>query len=338
MNWPLLALVGMLGSLLGTWAFVRLMRSSGSGQPIREFGPKIHEHKRGTPTMGGIVILSIFLVLSLISYVMQWHIFSAQAVLLMLATFGFGAIGMIDDLLKVTQQHSKGLLVKYKLILQGIVSFGFVMGLFSLSNFDSTIWIPIVDIHWQVSTPLFGLFVTIIFMGMVNAMNLTDGLDGLASGVTLIILAAYIVLLSITGIYGDLLGVAILFATILLGFFLFNVHPARIFLGDTGSMAMGGFITALAIMTKTEILLLLFAIIPVLEAASIFLQLTTFKLFRTRIFKVSPLHHHFERAEGVEYEFMLPNIEWPETRITAVFWGVSAIFAVIGVAVYFIIP
>ena len=287
--------------------------------------------------MGGIVILTIFIVLSLLSYFMEWHIFSAQAVLLMLATLGFGAIGMIDDLLKISQQHSKGLLVKYKLILQALVSFGFVMGLFSLTQFDSSIWIPIVDYQLQLSAPLFGVVITLIFMGMVNAMNLTDGLDGLASGVTLIILAAYILLLSITGIYGDLLGVAILFATILIGFFLFNVHPARIFLGDTGSMAMGGFITALAIMTKTEILLLLFAIIPVLEAASIFIQLTTYKFFNTRIFKVSPLHHHFERAEGVDYEFILPNIEWPETRITAVFWGISALFASLGIILYFFV-
>jgi len=225
--------------------------------------------------------------------------------------------------------------VRYKLTVQAIVCFGFIFALFSITNFDNSVWIPLVDIHIVLGQPLFALFTTLILMGMVNAMNLTDGLDGLASGVTLIILAAYIALLALTGTYGDLLGVAILFGTILLGFFVFNVNPARIFLGDTGSMAMGGFVATLAVLTKTEFLLVLFAIIPVVETLSIFVQLTTFKLFNTRIFKVSPLHHHFERAEGIDYEFILPNVEWPERRITLVFWSVSALFSLIGLLIYF---
>ena len=335
MNWPLLALAGMLGSLLGTWGFIRYMRSSGSGQPIREFGPKIHEHKRGTPTMGGAVILSVFLVLVLASYALGWHSFSTEAVLLVLATIGFGLIGFLDDILKITQQHSKGLSVRYKLLSQIFLSIGFVIFFFSLTNVESSLLVPIFNQEISVGMPALAILIMLTLIGMVNAMNLTDGLDGLASGVSLIVLIAFGLILSITGVYGDLLGVLILFGTILLGFFVFNVHPARIFLGDTGSMAMGGFIAALAILTKTELFLILFAFVPVIEALSIFVQLTSFKLFKTRIFKVSPIHHHFEKAEGIDYEFLLPNIEWPETRITAVFWGVSAIIAALGILFYF---
>jgi phospho-N-acetylmuramoyl-pentapeptide-transferase len=335
MNWPLLALAGMLGSLLCTWGFVLVMRSSGSGQPIREFGPKIHEHKRGTPTMGGAVILFVFLVLVIASYSLGWHSFSTEAVLLVLATLGFGLIGFFDDMLKVSQQHSKGLLVRYKLIFQILLSAGFIAIFFSLPSTDSSLMVPILNQEISIGMPLLGVLIMFTLLGMVNAMNLTDGLDGLASGVSLIVLAAFGVILAVTGLYGDLLGVVILFGTILLGFFVFNVHPARIFLGDTGSMAMGGFIAALSILTKTELLLALFAFVPVIEALSIFVQLTTFKLFKTRIFKVSPIHHHFERAEGIDYEFLLPNIEWPETRITAVFWGVSAAIASLGIFSYF---
>ncbi|MBI1729306.1 phospho-N-acetylmuramoyl-pentapeptide-transferase [Candidatus Acetothermia bacterium] len=334
MDLPFLALLGLFGSIACTGFFIRVMRSTGSGQPIREYGPKIHEHKRGTPTMGGVPILLVFLLVLLANLVVLRIPLSTEASLLIGATFCFGLIGLVDDLLKLLQQSSKGLLVRYKIIFQLLTAAGFLLIYFASGAVSTSLVIPFMNGELQVSPLLFSIIAGFTFLGIVNAMNLTDGLDGLASGVTLIILTAYGVILFATGLHGELFNVVLLFSAILVGFFIFNVFPAKIFLGDTGSMAMGGFIAALGILTHTELLLLLFAIIPVVETLSIILQLTAFRLFKTRIFKVSPLHHHFERAEGVDYAFLLPNIEWPETRITSVFWGVSALFATTGVLLY----
>jgi phospho-N-acetylmuramoyl-pentapeptide-transferase len=310
------------------------MRSTGSGQPIREYGPKIHEHKRGTPTMGGAPILLVFLLALIANLVVLGIPVSTEALLLIGATFCFGLIGLVDDLLKLLHQNSKGLLVRYKIIFQLFIVAGFLLIYSKSGAFSASFVIPFMNTELQLSPILFSVIASFTFLGIVNAMNLTDGLDGLASGVTLIILSAYGVILFSTGLHGDLFNIVLLFSAILVGFFIFNVFPAKIFLGDTGSMAMGGFIAALGILTHTELLLLLFAIVPVLETLSIILQLTAFRLFKTRIFKVSPLHHHFELAEGVDYAFLLPNIEWPETKITSVFWGVSVLSATTGVILY----
>jgi phospho-N-acetylmuramoyl-pentapeptide-transferase len=334
MEWVPFAVGGFLGALILTQLFIRAMRWAGSGQPIREYGPKIHEHKRGTPTMGGAILLIVFLG-TLLLYQLIRGALSAQGLLLVGVTLGFGLIGLLDDVLKFLQQHSQGLRARYKLLLQVLVSGAFVAALNAWGVLDSTIQVPFSSVEWTVDPRLLSVLVVLVFVGTVNAVNLTDGLDGLAAGVTLVLLAAYGVILYGASVAGDLFQLVLIFGSVLLGFLWFNVHPARIFLGDTGSLALGGFVAALSVLTGTELILLVLAFVPVVEALSVIAQVTSFRLFKRRIFKVSPLHHHFERAEGIDYPYLIPSVEWPEWAITLLFWTISAVFAVIGLVAYF---
>lgn len=334
MEWVPFAVAGFLGALLGTRVFITAMKWAGSGQPIREYGPKIHEHKRGTPTMGGAIILIAFLSVLLVYQLVRGPL-STEALLLLGATLGFGLIGLLDDVIKFLQQHSRGLPARYKLLLQLLVSAGFLTALSATGSLELTIKVPFSPVEWEVSRPLLSVLILLVFIGTVNAVNLTDGLDGLAVGVTLVLLAAYGIITHGAHVDGDLFGLIVVFGAVLLGFLWFNVHPARIFLGDTGSLALGGFVAALSVLTQTELILAVLAFVPVVEALSVILQVSSFRFFKKRIFKVSPLHHHFERAEGVDYEYLIPNVEWPEWAITLIFWGVSTVFAVIGLLAYF---
>lgn len=334
MKWLPLAVVGFLGTLLFTYLFTLAMRRGGSGQPIREYGPKIHEHKRGTPTMGGAIILLVFLIMVTVYHFMGGTL-TVQGGLLVAAAVGFGLIGLLDDLIKFLQQHSRGLAARSKLFLQLLVTAGFIVTLHLAGSLGATIRVPFSPVEWQVSQPVLSLLIALVFIGAVNAVNLTDGLDGLAVGVVLTLLAAYGAITYAAPADEDLFELTVIFGAILVGFLWLNVYPARIFLGDTGSLALGGFVAALSVLTRTELILIVLAFVPVVEALSVILQVISFRLFKKRIFKVSPLHHHFERAEGVDYEYLLPSVEWPEWVITLLLWGISAIFAVIGLLAYF---
>lgn len=330
--WPF-ALGGFTASLLATYLLISVMRRSGSGQPIREYGPKIHEHKRGTPTMGGAALLIAALTV-VFSYQLVHGPLSAQGLLLVGSALGFGLIGLIDDALKFTQQRSQGLPGRYKLLLQLIVSMGVLLALGASGALEPSFDVPFSSVHWEGSRPLFVIVVLFVFVGTVNAWNLTDGLDGLACGITLIVLAAYGIIAAHLG-SGDLLPLIVIFLAVLLGFLPFNAYPAKIFLGDTGSMALGGLVATLSVLMGTELFLIFFAFVPLVEVLSVIIQVISFKAFKKRIFKISPLHHHFERAEGIDYEYLLPAAEWPEWRITLIFWGAAVIFALVGVVGYF---
>ncbi len=334
MKWVPFAVVGFLGTLLFTYLFILAMRRGGSGQPIREYGPKIHEHKRGTPTMGGAIILLVFLIIVMVYQFVQGTL-TVQGNLLVAAALAFGLIGFLDDMIKFLQQHSQGLAARYKLFLQFLVTAGFIVALDLSGSLDATIRVPFSAVEWQVGQPVLLVLIALVFIGAVNAVNLTDGLDGLAVGVVLVLLAAYGAITYGAPAKGDLFGLVAIFGAILLGFLWFNVYPARIFLGDTGSLALGGFVAALSVLTRTELILIVLAFVPVVEALSVIVQVISFRFFKKRIFKVSPLHHHFERAEGVDYEYLLPSVEWPEWAITLLFWGISALFVVIGLLAYF---
>jgi phospho-N-acetylmuramoyl-pentapeptide-transferase len=324
MEWTIFALAGFFGALAATYLFIVAMRRAGSGQPIRDYGPKIHEHKRGTPTMGGAVVLLVFLAV-LLAYQLTRGLLDDSWLIVVGATVGFGLIGFIDDAIKFLRQHSQGLPARYKLLLQLLVSVGVLWTLEASGLLEATLTVPIASVEWEMSPPLLYIIAVLAFLGTVNAWNLTDGLDGLACGITLIVLAAYIL------VAPELEGLIGIFGAVLLGFLWLNLHPARIFLGDTGSMALGGFVAAISVLTGTVFFLLLFAIVPVLEALSVMMQVFSFKLFGRRIFKVSPLHHHFERAEGVDYPYLLPSMELPEWVITLMFWGLTVLFTAVGV-------
>jgi len=273
--------------------------------------------------MGGSVILITFVSIGLLACSEGS---SPRALLLLGATLGSGLIGLVDDLIGLVRRRSLGLLIRWKLLLQ----LGLALALFfggRLAHVPAVVIVPFADIRLELAPLPYALLVVFALLGTGNAMNLTDGLDGLATGTTLIMLLPLLWWLR-----GDpeLVRPVMIFAGALLGFLWFNFYPARVFLGDTGSMALGGFIAMLALLSGTALVLPLLGGVLVIEALSVILQVTSYKLFGIRIFKVSPLHHHFERAEGVDYKFLLPNRELPESQITMRFWIAAAVFALLG--------
>ncbi len=317
-------------SVLMTRLWLGIQERSRVGQPIRDYGPQIHTHKQGTPTAGGITLVLAFLG--------SWAVLAtiegteAKALFIGAATLGFGLIGLLDDGLKLSRRHAQGLPGRYKLLLQSILCGLLAWGALWIELVPPA-RIPFVSGALALSPAMSVALIFLIFISTVNAFNETDGLDGLLGGVTLIALGAYGVILYLQNEL-TLLKISMLAAMALLGFLWWNAHPARIILGDTGSFALGGLVGALALVTGTALLLPLIALIPVIETLSVIVQVLSFKLFKKRVFKISPLHHHFERAQGVDYEFLLPHQEWPEVLITLRFWVIAALGAVVGLLAY----
>jgi len=327
------ALGASLLSLFGTQAFIRFARRLGLRKHIREYGPEIHARKEGTPTMGGLVILITFTITLVPTWAWLSKPLPMRAWLLLGITLGSGLIGLADDLIGLFKHRDRslGLPIRYKLLLQSLLALGFLLSLRlagpSMISVSVSVKVPFARAWIELPLWAHGLLTVLTLVGTTNAMNLTDGLDGLATGVTLIMLLPFLWLLREEP---DLWGAAVILTGVLLGFLWFNFYPARVFLGDTGSMALGGFIAMLALLSGTALVLPLLGGVLVIEALSVILQVTSYKLFGIRIFKVSPLHHHFERAEGVDYKFLLANRELPEPGITVRFWIVAGAFALLG--------
>ncbi|MBR4642397.1 MAG: phospho-N-acetylmuramoyl-pentapeptide-transferase [Selenomonadaceae bacterium] len=284
------------------------------GQSIREEGPKSHQKKSGTPTMGGIFLIAGIVAATLIIADWNTEIFLALFILL-----GHFILGFIDDYLKVVRKHNQGLLARYKLLGQIIIV---IVTTFVASelliDFSPTIWLPIVDVTIDAGN-LYLPFMLFVMVGASNAVNLTDGLDGLASGCMAIAASCYAVICLLTG-HEEL---AIFCAAIVgacIGFLKFNFHPAKVFMGDTGSLALGGAFAAVGILTRTEILLAIIGFVFVCEALSVILQVISFQTTGKRIFRMSPLHHHFELGG------------WSEVKVVMVFWTVGLIAGVIGLS------
>lgn len=281
------------------------------GQNIRDDGPQRHLAKAGTPTMGGILIITAVMVASFI--MAGTSAYALSAVFIMLA---FGAIGFWDDYIKVVLKRSLGLRAREKLGLQLLI--GLIFGLLLVFYFErgTVISLPftgaMIDLAWAYIP-----FVILVLMGTSNAVNLTDGLDGLASGVTFFVAVAYAIVSLMTKNYGLVVFCAAL-AGACLGFLLFNRYPAKVFMGDTGSMALGGAIAAVAALTKTELVLIIIGAVYVIEALSVIIQVISFQTTRKRVFLMSPIHHHFE-LKG-----------WSETKVVRFFWLLSFIFVIIG--------
>ena len=282
------------------------------GQQIRGDGPQSHLKKAGTPTMGGIMIL--------ISFVLAAAIFmrgNPHAIAVVLATVGFGVIGFCDDYIKKIRKRSLGLRAWQKLLAQIVVSGGFVLHWRSLPCFATEILIPFFPhLSFDVGF-LFPVFAVLVFLSCTNGANLTDGLDGLASGVTVLI--AVFFMFAAWMLESPVLPVAGAAAGSLMGFLLFNSHPARIMMGDTGSLALGGFVAAVALMLQMPLFLFIVAIVYVVESLSVLIQVTYFKLTGgKRIFPMTPIHHSFEM------------IGWHETKIVAFFCVVTAMACLVG--------
>jgi phospho-N-acetylmuramoyl-pentapeptide-transferase len=336
--------VSLLIALFGTPLAIRIFRRQGYGQLIRVEGPKAHETKRGTPTMGGAVIVIASVVGYLVGHLVTQVPMSATGGLILLLMVGLGLVGFVDDFIKIYRQTSLGLRSGAKLAGQAVV--GAIFAVEVLQHPDGYDLTP-ADAHLSflrdfgptIGVLPFVIWVVILIAGTSNAVNLTDGLDGLATGATIAVLAAYMLI----GIWQerndcttflapqcysvrDPLDVAVVAAAVLgacFGFLWFNAPKAEIFMGDTGSLALGGVVAGLAICSKTQLLLLILGGLFVLITASVIIQVTSFKLTGRRVFKMTPLHHHFEL------------LGWPETTIVVRFWMVSGLCVALGLALFY---
>lgn len=309
-------LVAFLITVLLSPIFIPFLKRLKFGQSIREEGPKSHQKKSGTPTMGGIIIL---LAITLASLVMTFKFSkpSFDTYLLLLVTLGFGLLGFLDDFIKVVMKRNLGLTSRQKLLGQIVISIIFYAIYRQTDYFSSSLSIPGTDFSID-----FGWFYVLIvifwLVGFSNAVNLTDGLDGLVSGTAAIAFGAFAVLAWNQHQYDvSIFSVAVVGAV--LGFLVFNAHPAKVFMGDTGSLALGGAIASIALLTKLELLLVIIGGVFVIETLSVILQVGSFKLRGKRIFKMSPLHHHYELSG------------WSEWRVVVTFWTVGLLCAVLGI-------
>ena len=328
------ALTALLISLiLGPWLIERMRRIK-LGQYIREEGPKSHQSKAGTPTMGGILIC----VAILIPTILWADIRNPYVWIVLFVTAAYGAIGFVDDYRKLAKKRNLGLTSREKFIAQFVVAALVALAIAYLpmlkNNYSTSITFPFLkDVALNLGL-LYIPFVMIVLVGASNAVNLTDGLDGLAIGSALIAAVTFTVLTYAAGHarIADYLRIAWVPQTgelavfcgamvgASLGFLWFNAHPAEIFMGDVGSLALGGAIGCLAVMIKQELLLVLVGGLFVLEALSVILQVASFKITGRRIFKMSPLHHHFELSG------------WRETKVVVRFWIIAIIFAMLALA------
>jgi len=313
--------------------WIRLLRFRNIGQQVRADGPQGHLVKQGTPTMGGVLILLVVTTVYVI-----FGVFDRSSVLALMAMISCGILGFFDDWSKVAHERSLGLTPRAKIIGQAAVALMFGLLAVNWAGISAQITLPLVpgalDLGVLTSTLQIGgtlimipwLYLGLVFIMVVgesNAVNLTDGLDGLAAGTVTIVMLAY------AGIAfrQNRLDIALLAASIAgacIGFIWYNSYPADIFMGDTGSLGLGAGIAALAVITKTEILLLLIGGIYLAEVLSVVLQVASFKLTGKRIFRMAPLHHHFEM------------IGWSETKIMVRFWIITGITAGMGFALFFV--
>ena len=308
-------------------AWIKFLKSSHIGQQVRADGPESHLVKQGTPTMGGVIMLvSVILTALVVGHP------TPETFALLIATVLTGCLGLIDDAEKVVKERSLGLTPKAKLVGQFLISTVFGLVAVNVMGIAPTIEIPFVytfdlgvlTTHFgSVEVPwLYILFVDILLMGMCNAVNLTDGLDGLAAGTVMIVM----IVMAAIAYRSDMLDSAIFAAALAgacVGFLWFNSFPADIFMGDTGSLALGMALGCLAVFTKSEFIVLVIGGLFVAEALSVMIQVFYYKKTHKRIFLMAPLHHHFEKKG------------WSETKVVVRFWIVSGVLAALGFAVYF---
>ena len=308
-------------------AWIKFLKSSHIGQQVRADGPESHLVKQGTPTMGGVIMLvSVILTALVVGHP------TPETFALLIATVLTGCLGLIDDAEKVVKERSLGLTPKAKLVGQFVIATVFGLVAVNVMGIAPTVEIPFVytfdlgvlTTHFgSVEVPwLYILFVDILLMGMCNAVNLTDGLDGLAAGTVMIVM----IVMAAIAYRSDMLDSAIFAAALAgacVGFLWFNSFPADVFMGDTGSLALGMALGCLAVFTKSEFIVLVIGGLFVAEALSVMIQVFYYKKTHKRIFLMAPLHHHFEKKG------------WSETKVVVRFWIVSGVLAALGFAVYF---
>ncbi|HBY57665.1 MAG TPA: phospho-N-acetylmuramoyl-pentapeptide-transferase [Candidatus Atribacteria bacterium] len=315
-NWILIVLVSFLIPLIISPLFINYLKKHNIGQRIRQEGPDLHQHKMGTPTMGGIVII-LTLILVIIFFVPHNNYILWSLII----TIGFGAVGLVDDLIKLFKKRSLGLYTWQKLFLQIAFALIVVYYVQKVTNLDTEIYLPFLKSSIDLSRA-FTPFAILVMISTVNAVNLTDGLDGLATGLIFIAMIIFALIAYIQNIWSmSLFALIVAFSS--LGFLIYNFFPAQVFLGDVGSFALGGALASIAIFTKTELFLLIIGGVFVIETLSVIFQVISVKLRKKLLFKMSPIHHHFEICG------------WKEPKIIIRFWAIGVILAFIGIASIF---
>ena len=301
---------------------IPILKSHKVGQRILEIGPRWHENKAGTPTMGGICfIMAILIVMSVVAIIIairgETRSLIPLALALGLATFN-GMIGFFDDYTKLVKKQNEGFTPFQKIVLQSLVAGLYVLAMVITDNTNTVLHIPFtsvnIDLDW-----IYYVFMFILILGFVNSVNLTDGIDGLASSVTLVVGAFF----AFAAFYVNdrmlsLVAAALIGAT--LGFLIYNFHPARVFMGDTGSLFLGGLVVGAIFMLGEPLLIVLVGLIYFIEALSVMIQVGVYKLCKKRVFKMAPIHHHFEKCG------------WSEVKIVSVFSGLTLFFAILAYA------
>ena len=303
-------IIALITSLILGPIFIPILHKLKFGQNIRGEGPKSHLKKAGTPTMGGIIF---FIAAAVTVLVMHYH-FGSKVMILFYSLLAFGFIGFLDDMLKIIHKNNLGLRAAQKMILLLIFSVAFA--LYGYKYIGTDLIIPIFNFNIDLRY-LYIPFIVIYYAGVTNAVNLTDGLDGLATSVTIIVFTFF----AICGYKMGYLEITVFSLTLigaLLGFLRYNAYPAKIFMGDTGSLALGGAIATLALMLKLELLLVVVGGIYVMETLSVIIQVTSFKLTGKRVFKMAPIHHHFEQ------------LGWSEVKIVLTFAAITTVLCILG--------
>ena len=317
-------IIAFIIAIIMGFIIIPILKKRKVGQIERDDGPQSHLKKQGTPTMGGIIIIITMTLVVIGTYIYLSIIgetdIAHKLLPILLLTIGFGLIGFIDDFKKLVLKNTEGLKPSYKMIGLLIISVAYVIYLVYGLQIETQTYIPIIKTYIDMPVFIYIPFAIIVILGATNAVNLTDGIDGLSSSVCAIIITT----LAIIGISLQLYEVSI-FASIVigavLGFLMFNIHPAKVFMGDTGSLMLGGVISGLALYLEMPLLLLVIALIPVLETISVMIQVAYFKKTGKRFFKMAPLHHHFELSG------------WKENKVVVVFSIATLLLCIIGLKI-----
>ena len=296
--------------------FIDYLRVKEFGQHIREEGPAGHHGKAGTPTMGGLLVFLAVIVPFLIL-----SEYRAASLAVLGTAVAMAALGFADDIIKLRKRRSLGVSGRTKLLVQALTAIGLWLAVEEYVGLSDTLDLRVIDASVELGYA-YPLLIFLVLAGATNGVNLTDGLDGLAAGCAAIVLLAFTAMTFITQGQQDLALLSAAFVGACVGFLWFNSFPASVFMGDTGSLGLGGAIAALAVLTKTELILIVIGGIFVIEALSVAIQVIAFQRFRRRVFLMAPIHHHFELAG------------WSETKIILRFWIVAAICAAIGFTLY----
>ncbi|MBR4261138.1 MAG: phospho-N-acetylmuramoyl-pentapeptide-transferase [Clostridia bacterium] len=309
-------------SIIAALIVIPILRKLKIGQIERDDGPQSHLKKQGTPTMGGIIMAIALIIIPL---VLLTGIFGDSVkevtfkfVPLALVTVGFGLVGFVDDFIKLVLKNTKGLKPLYKMFGLLIVAVAYTIYLVKVANLGTETYIPIIKQYINIPVWVYIPFAIFVLLGTTNAVNLTDGIDGLSTSVTTIIITALTVISIMFAVPEVTLFGAVLIGACL-GFLMFNLHPAKVFMGDTGSLFLGGAISGIALYLKMPLILVILALIPIIETISVMIQVLYFKKTGNRIFKMAPIHHHFELSG------------WNENKIVSIFSVITLVLCVIGI-------